>query len=144
MVASDDIRAPRAAKTLGERLKPAPRVRFALLLGVAAAELLILSLCFSLDFLLTSDTFAAAVLSTLANALPMSMILAAALLGIGFARPGALSPILRMLWPLKHVDCDDEMVETCVCQNDPFCCDQGWDEQCVGVADQQCNAMCGG
>lgn len=40
--------------------------------------------------------------------------------------------------------CDDMMVENCVCDLDPFCCNQAWDEQCVDEADQQCNADCGG
>ncbi|MCI4663474.1 MAG: exosortase E/protease, VPEID-CTERM system [Neomegalonema sp.] len=73
----------------------APRTRFASLVLLAAGELLLLSLFFSLDFVFGAAGLSARVLMTLANALPLSMIMAGALLGVGLARPGALQPLLQ-------------------------------------------------
>ncbi len=39
--------------------------------------------------------------------------------------------------------CDDPAIETCVCGNDPFCCDTQWDNVCVGIATNDCGE-CGG
>ncbi|MCH9681147.1 MAG: hypothetical protein K0V04_06930 [Deltaproteobacteria bacterium] len=39
--------------------------------------------------------------------------------------------------------CDDPAVQTCVCGNDPFCCDTQWDDVCAGIATNDCDA-CGG
>ena len=44
--------------------------------------------------------------------------------------------------PHASTGCDDMMVESCVCELDPFCCNQAWDEQCVGEAAMQCMAGC--
>lgn len=29
--------------------------------------------------------------------------------------------------------CDDDGIEACVCDRDPFCCDAGWDDRCAGL-----------
>jgi hypothetical protein len=42
--------------------------------------------------------------------------------------------------PHPTAGCDDMAVETCVCNEDPFCCDQEWDGLCV---DQVTSLMCG-
>lgn len=38
--------------------------------------------------------------------------------------------------------CADMAVETCVCEDDPFCCNETWDEQCVDEANNLCGAGC--
>lgn len=43
--------------------------------------------------------------------------------------------------PTQGPGCSDAMVEGCVCGNDPFCCDQSWDDLCVQGA-IQCGAGC--
>jgi hypothetical protein len=39
--------------------------------------------------------------------------------------------------------CENDTIEMCVCAEDGFCCDNSWDETCVGIANDSCNAMCG-
>lgn len=41
----------------------------------------------------------------------------------------------------KGIGCADEMVEACVCDVDPACCEKGWDELCVVRVEQ---LGCGG
>jgi hypothetical protein len=36
----------------------------------------------------------------------------------------------------------DPQLEACVCQLDPFCCDDSWDNICVGQATADCSAQC--
>ena len=38
--------------------------------------------------------------------------------------------------------CDDAAVQGCVCAFDDYCCNQAWDQQCVGEAQQHCMAAC--
>ena len=33
-------------------------------------------------------------------------------------------------------------IDACVCSADPFCCDQGWDELCVSIAQDLCGVTC--
>jgi hypothetical protein len=44
--------------------------------------------------------------------------------------------------------CADEGVRNCVCNEDPYCCDTGWDQQCVDNVDYlscgNCNSGTGG
>jgi len=40
--------------------------------------------------------------------------------------------------------CDDPVVESCVCAQDPYCCDTAWDEQCVSEVDSFGCGNCGG
>lgn len=42
--------------------------------------------------------------------------------------------------PHQRPGCEDRMTEQCVCGQDPFCCDQMWDDQCVQTAAQACMA----
>jgi len=37
----------------------------------------------------------------------------------------------------------DETIEQCVCGLDPFCCDNSWDEICVGEVVNDCSVNCG-
>ena len=39
--------------------------------------------------------------------------------------------------------CDNVVCEDIVCGNDPFCCDDTWDGECVEEAEQFCD-VCGG
>jgi hypothetical protein len=39
--------------------------------------------------------------------------------------------------------CENDTIEMCVCGMDGFCCDNNWDETCVGIANDECSAMCG-
>jgi hypothetical protein len=39
--------------------------------------------------------------------------------------------------------CENATIEMCVCGMDDFCCMTEWDETCVGIATDSCNAMCG-
>ena len=93
MAVSEQLPAPSAAPFASGRRHWSPKARFAALIGLVGAEIVLLSLCFSLDFVFGASGMAAAILSLLANALPISMIMAAALLGVGLARPGALTPL---------------------------------------------------
>ncbi len=34
--------------------------------------------------------------------------------------------------------CTDTATQTCVCKQDPFCCDQGWDQACANLARDVC------
>ena len=38
--------------------------------------------------------------------------------------------------------CADAQLESCVCDLDPFCCMEEWDETCVDVGIQDCGAVC--
>jgi hypothetical protein len=38
--------------------------------------------------------------------------------------------------------CEDASIETCVCDNDPYCCESEWDGVCVAKA-EFCGADCG-
>ena len=38
--------------------------------------------------------------------------------------------------------CNDEDIETCVCDIDPFCCDTEWDEFCILNGEASCGLMC--
>ena len=40
-------------------------------------------------------------------------------------------------------ECDDVPVNDCVCELDPYCCDEQWDEICVSEAQYACTADCG-
>jgi hypothetical protein len=40
--------------------------------------------------------------------------------------------------------CDDPEVTDCTCMFDEFCCQQFWDDLCVGEAIEQCGLNCGG
>lgn len=40
--------------------------------------------------------------------------------------------------------CEDADVQECVCGMDAFCCDTEWDNTCAGIADNSCDADCGG
>ncbi len=40
--------------------------------------------------------------------------------------------------------CNDPTIETCVCAELPFCCEQNWDEACAAAADALHCADCGG
>ena len=40
--------------------------------------------------------------------------------------------------------CDDETCQTIVCDVDPFCCEQTWDDICAGIAIELCGDLCGG
>lgn len=43
----------------------------------------------------------------------------------------------------KDGGCDVAEVQDCVCALDDFCCDTAWDGACVGLATNQCLALCG-
>lgn len=41
--------------------------------------------------------------------------------------------------------CDDLVVQSCVCELDPYCCDEAWDEACVNTAKlSECAPACAG
>jgi len=39
--------------------------------------------------------------------------------------------------------CLDQDCETCICDQDPYCCDTKWDILCVAMAEQACAQFCG-
>lgn len=39
--------------------------------------------------------------------------------------------------------CNQDVCEACVCNVDPFCCDELWDEGCLAIATGDCPAECG-
>ena len=45
--------------------------------------------------------------------------------------------------PHDGTGCNDPEVSACVCQFDPFCCEQYWDEICVDEAIDVCGLWCG-
>ena len=53
---------------------------------------------------------------------------------------GAIDP--SCCAPHPSPGCDDMTVQQCVCDFDPFCCNQEWDGQCVEEAAQDCMAGC--
>mmetsp|Transcript_13169 Transcript_13169/g.25544 ORF Transcript_13169/g.25544 Transcript_13169/m.25544 type:complete len:3141 (-) Transcript_13169:26-9448(-) len=38
--------------------------------------------------------------------------------------------------------CSNVAVSTCMCKLDPYCCNLGWDSQCITLAKQQCSLQC--
>lgn len=46
--------------------------------------------------------------------------------------------------PTATPGCDNDKLETCVCGLDDFCCNMEWDDQCIQVANDDCDAMCDG
>jgi len=38
--------------------------------------------------------------------------------------------------------CENETIESCVCGEDSFCCETNFDDICVGIATETCNAEC--
>lgn len=38
--------------------------------------------------------------------------------------------------------CPNQLLEDCVCGQDPFCCDNEWDGMCVGIGTDLCGADC--
>lgn len=44
--------------------------------------------------------------------------------------------------PSEEPGCENEPVEMCVCDADPFCCDMAWDGKCVGAAQGLCGLDC--
>ncbi|NUN12242.1 MAG: CHRD domain-containing protein [Myxococcales bacterium] len=44
--------------------------------------------------------------------------------------------------PTGAAGCKDELCQSCVCGNDPFCCSTGWDNLCVAEASAGCNDVC--
>lgn len=44
--------------------------------------------------------------------------------------------------PNDSAGCDDVPCEFTICQLDPFCCDQGWDEMCAELARAECIEIC--
>ena len=51
-------------------------------------------------------------------------------------------PMSDCCWPHDSVGCDDAGVQTCVCDADPFCCDNSWDALCADAAAEECDAEC--
>ena len=40
--------------------------------------------------------------------------------------------------------CSDSSIQQCVCDQDPVCCDEAWDDVCIDLAKTSCSLTCGG
>ena len=45
--------------------------------------------------------------------------------------------------PHQSKGCDDQEIERCVCESNPFCCEEQWDTECVvAVTKYECSDRC--
>jgi len=54
----------------------------------------------------------------------------------------SMEPMSACCEPTFVLGCEDVDLEACVCDLDNFCCDTGWDEQCVDINIKNCGATC--
>jgi hypothetical protein len=46
--------------------------------------------------------------------------------------------------PADGPGCSDDVIEACVCEHDPYCCEEAWDDACVNTAQLSGCSPCAG